>query len=172
MTLPLRALLALLATTPSLALAAPAARVVLKDAKGETVGTATLTQEKEGVLVAVQVAGLPPGEHGFHLHAAGKCDPPSFLSAGPHFNPGGKQHGFENPMGFHAGDLPNLTVGPDGKGKAEAVAKGVTLGTGKDGLFHEGGTALVVHEKADDMKTDPAGNSGGRIACGVVEKPK
>jgi Cu-Zn family superoxide dismutase len=92
--------------------------------------------------------------------------------AGPHFNPGGKQHGFENPMGFHAGDLPNLDVGPDGKGKAQAVAKGAGLGTGKDGLFHEGGTALVVHEKPDDMKTDPAGNSGGRIACGVVERSK
>jgi len=124
------------------------------------------------VRVEVAAVGLPPGVHGIHVHAVGKCDPPEFKAAGPHFNPAGRKHGLESPAGAHAGDLPNLTVGPDGKGTGVATAKGATLGTGPDGLFHEGGTALVIHAAADDMKTDPAGNSGARIACGVVERAK
>ncbi len=150
--------------------AGPAARATLKDAQGTDVGTATFEPVKGGVQIAVSVAGLPPGKHGFHLHAAGKCEPPDFKSAGPHLNPTGKQHGHKNPQGAHAGDLPNLTVGKDGKGKATYTAKGVTLGEGPASLLGPEGTALVVHADPDDEKTDPAGNAGARIACGVVEK--
>ena len=160
-----------LAITPLVATAAgPAAKATLQDAQGKGVGTATLKPAKGGVQIAVSVAGLPPGKHGFHLHAAGKCDPPDFKSAGPHFNPAGKQHGHKNPQGAHAGDLPNLTVGKNGKGKATFTAKGTTLGEGAGSLLGPDGTALVIHADPDDEKTDPAGNAGARIACGVVEK--
>jgi Cu-Zn family superoxide dismutase len=100
----------------------------------------------------------------------GKCDPPDFKSAGPHFNPDNKKHGSKNPDGPHAGDLPNFDVGPDGTAKVSVVAPNVTLGDGPNSLFHPEGTALVIHEKADDYMTDPAGNAGARIACGVVQK--
>ncbi|WP_242360491.1 superoxide dismutase family protein [Anaeromyxobacter sp. SG17] len=150
--------------------AAPAAKAVLKDADGKEVGTATLTPTRGGVKVAVAVAGLPPGKHGIHLHGAAKCEPPDFKSAGGHFNPFGKKHGVHNPEGVHAGDLPNLTVGKNGKAKATFTAKGATLGAGEGSLLGPDGTALVIHADPDDEKTDPAGNSGARIACGVVEK--
>jgi Cu-Zn family superoxide dismutase len=120
--------------------------------------------------MAVVVNNLPPGKHGFHIHAVGKCDPPDFQSAGGHFNPFGKKHGLKNPEGPHAGDLPNLEVGPDGKGKLETTVGGLTLG--KEGLatlFGSNGTAVVIHAGPDDEKTDPAGNSGARIACGVIK---
>ncbi len=160
-----------LAAVPLVAVAAgPAAKATLKDAQGKEVGTATFKPAKGGVRIAVSVAGLPPGKHGFHVHAIGKCDPPDFKSAGPHFNPAGKQHGRRNPHGAHAGDLPNLTVGKNGKGKATYTAKGATLREGPDSLLGPDGTALVVHADPDDEKTDPAGNAGARIACGVVER--
>ena len=151
-------------------MARPAAKATLRDTQGKDVGTATFKPTKGGVQIAISVAGLSPGKHGFHVHGAGRCEPPDFKSAGPHFNPTGKQHGHKNPQGAHAGDLPNLTVGKNGKGKATFTAKGVTLGEGTGSLFSTDGTSLVIHADPDDEKTDPAGSSGARIACGVIEK--
>ena len=140
------------------------------DAKGNKVGAATLTQTPKGVRISVNVTGLPAGVHGIHIHTAGMCQGPNFATAGGHFNPMMKKHGKDNPDGQHAGDLPNFNVGANGKGKATITASMVTLGDGMNSLFHAGGTALVIHAGPDDYKTDPAGNSGDRIACGVVEK--
>jgi Cu-Zn family superoxide dismutase len=151
-------------------LAAGPAHATLKDAQGKEVGAATFTAGEGGVKLAVEVHGLPPGPHGIHVHGVGKCEAPEFKSAGPHFNPSQKKHGLENPAGHHEGDMPNLTVGPDGKGKLQATLDGVTLGAGSRSLFGPEGTALVVHADPDDEKTDPAGNSGARIACGVVQR--
>jgi superoxide dismutase, Cu-Zn family len=162
--------LALALAAPLGATAAPAARAVLKDAQGKEVGSATFEEADGGVAVAVRLSGLAPGKHGFHVHAVGKCDPPDFKSAGPHFNPGKRKHGLANPDGAHAGDLPNLVVGADGKGQASAVATGAALGDGAGSLFGTDGTALVIHADPDDEKTDPAGNAGARIACGVIER--
>jgi Cu-Zn family superoxide dismutase len=163
--------LSLLAGIPlAVAAAGPSGKATLKNAEGKGVGTATFTPAKGGVKVQVQVSGLSPGKHGIHIHSAAKCDPPDFATAGGHFNPGGKKHGLHNPEGAHAGDLPNLTVGKNGKGKGTFTAKGATLGEGDGSLFGPGGTALVIHANADDEKTDPAGNSGARVACGVIEK--
>jgi superoxide dismutase, Cu-Zn family len=148
------------------------ARAVLKDAKGATVATARLAPERDGVSVALQVQGLPPGTHAFHVHGVGKCDPPDFTSAGPHFNPTGKKHGMKNPEGHHMGDLPNVEVSAAGKGEARTVVKGASLAAGPSSLFGPQGTALVVHDKPDDEMTDPAGNAGARIACGVIERSK
>jgi Cu-Zn family superoxide dismutase len=148
----------------------PAGSATIINSKGETVGSALLSQGPNGVTIAVEVSQLSPGKHGFHIHATGKCDPPDFQSAGGHFNPFGKKHGLKNPEGPHAGDLPNLEVGPDGKGKIESTVGGLTLG--KEGLatlFGPDGTAVVIHAGPDDDMTDPAGNSGARIACGVIK---
>jgi superoxide dismutase, Cu-Zn family len=150
--------------------AGPTARATLRNAQGEDVGTATFGPTKGGVKVRVEVTNLRPGKHGIHIHAAGKCDPPEFKSAGGHFNPAAKRHGLHNPEGAHAGDLPNLAVGKNGKAKASFTAKGATLGEGEGSLLGPDGAALVIHADPDDEKTDPAGNSGARIACGVVEK--
>lgn len=147
-----------------------AARAEIKDAQGKSVGTANLKQLKHTVQISLAVKGLPAGVHAFHIHAVGKCEAPDFKSAGGHFNPDKKQHGLKNPAGPHAGDMPNITVNAKGKGKATVVNTWVTLGAGDNSLFHEGGTAIVIHEKADDDMTDPAGNAGSRIACGVIEK--
>jgi Cu-Zn family superoxide dismutase len=148
--------------------AAKKAKADLLNAKGAPVGTATFSQKSNGVQLDLKVSNLSPGLHGFHIHSVGKCEAPDFKSAGPHFNPEGKQHGWDNPLGHHLGDLQNLDVGPDGKANIRIVVPGVTLGEGAKSLFHEGGTALVIHEKPDDGKTDPAGNAGARIACGVI----
>jgi superoxide dismutase, Cu-Zn family len=142
----------------------------LKDAQGKDVGVLKIKAVKDGVEITGKIAGLPDGAHAIHIHAVGTCTAPDFKSAGPHFNPEKKQHGTLNPQGHHAGDLPNLTVAK-GKAKVKIEAKGVTLAdTGDNSLFHTGGTALVVHAKADDYKSDPAGNAGDRIACGVITK--
>ena len=138
--------------------------------QGQKIGTAKLQQTSAGVKIDVNVSQLPPGTHGIHIHTVGRCEGPAFASAGGHFNPGMKKHGKDNPDGPHAGDLLNLEVGADGTAKASFDDAGVTLADGPTSLFHDGGTAVVIHEKADDYKTDPAGNSGARIACGVIQK--
>lgn len=155
---------------PSAAKMAAKTKVELKDAQGKSVGTAVISQKGTGVVLDVRVHDLPPGVHGIHIHQNAKCDPPDFKSAGGHFNPDGKKHGFDNPEGHHAGDMLNLTVDAKGKAKAKLEDRDVTLGDGPHSLFSNGGTALMIHAKADDMKTDPSGNSGDRIACGVITK--
>ena len=139
------------------------------NAQGQKIGTATVHQSGAGVRIDVVISQLPPGTHGIHIHSVGKCEGPAFASAGSHFNLTSKKHGKDNPEGPHVGDLLNIEVGTDGTGKASLSDPGVTLGDGPNSLFHEGGTALVIHEKADDYKTDPAGNSGARVACGVIQ---
>ena len=144
----------------------------LKDAKGQSVGSATLSEGKggSGVAIKLNVKNLTPGLHAAHFHQVAKCEGPAFTTAGPHFNPDQKHHGLNNPEGPHAGDMPNFTVKADGTSKAKLTDPRVNLGTGDHSLFSNGGTALVIHAKADDMKSDPAGNVGDRIACGVITK--
>jgi superoxide dismutase, Cu-Zn family len=147
-----------------------AANVDLRNASGATVGTASLTQVGNVVRIVLDAKGLPPGLHAVHIHAVGKCDPPDFNSAGGHFNPTGKQHGALNPQGSHAGDLPNLNVGVDGNGRLETAIEQITLAAGTSSVWDADGSALVVHAAPDDFKTDPTGNSGARVACGLITK--
>ena len=153
------------AAAPASAAPAPLS-VKLIDGKSQPVGTATLTQTPHGVLISVDLHHLTPGVHAIHLHETGKCEPP-FKTAGGHFNPAHKQHGFRVEGGAHGGDLPNLDVPANGKVKAEFIAHDVTI---EGGLLDADGAALVVHAKADDYKSQPAGEAGDRVACGVIDK--
>jgi Cu-Zn family superoxide dismutase len=145
------------------------AKAEIKNDKGESVGSIDLTQTPHGVLFHVDLSGIAPGTHAFHVHGVGKCEPP-FESAGDHFNPEGKKHGLLVVEGAHAGDMPNLHVPDSGKLTLEILNGTVTLAKGpKNSLFQEGGTAFIIHAGVDDYQTDPAGNAGDRIACGVVQ---
>jgi len=152
--------------------AAKSAHADIMNAQGTKIGTAKLTAAPDGVKAVVTVSQLTPGEHGIHIHTVGKCEGPAFTSAGGHFNPTSAHHGANNTADPHphVGDLANLTVEQSGKAKATFTIAGATLGDGANSLFHEGGTSLVIHAKADDLKSDPSGNSGDRVACGVIEK--
>jgi superoxide dismutase, Cu-Zn family len=142
----------------------------LRDGRNQVVGQASFIEVSGGVRVVLEARGLPVGEKAVHLHEVGTCDPPEFTSAGAHFNPLHRQHGLLNPEGPHAGDLPNITVADNGTGRLESFTDRVTLGAGTTSLFDTDGTAMVIHAGPDDFTTDPAGNSGPRIVCGVVTK--
>ena len=164
----------LLLLTGSLAYAADggswkSAEAEIKDSRGQTVGSAVFTPTPQGVAVVVEVSRLAPGKHGIHVHAAGICEPPDFKTAGGHFNPHAKKHGLKGHEGGHPGDLPNLEVGPNEKGKLTATLPNATLGVGDAAsLLGPNGSSIVIHAKAGDEMTDPSGNSGDRIACGVI----
>jgi Cu-Zn family superoxide dismutase len=162
-------LAAVLCAAPALPAAAQSATAPLKNTEGKEVGSINLTQTPHGVLINVSVKGLPPGEHAFHVHAVGKCEPP-FDSAGPHFNPGNKKHGMMAAEGSHAGDMPNLHVPQSGDLTVEVMNTAITLEKGKpNSVLDADGSAMVIHAKSDDYKSDPAGEAGGRIACGVIQ---
>lgn len=136
---------------------------------GKAIGSAVLTQTDKGVKIELELSGLTPGSHAFHIHETGKADPPDFKSAGGHFNPMGKQHGHDNPMGSHAGDLPNIEVPASGSVKLTVYAHDVTLEKGPaNSLFKPGGTSFVIHAGPDDNVSDPSGNAGSRVACAVI----
>jgi Cu-Zn family superoxide dismutase len=136
----------------------------------EKIGQARLAETPKGVMIQLKVSNLTPGIHGYHIHETGKCEAPDFKSAGEHFNPVTKEHGFENPKGYHAGDLPNINVDEDGIISMTTITKHVTVQKGKaNSLLDKDGSSLVIHEKADDYKTNPSGDSGARIACGVIK---
>ena len=149
--------------------AQPKATADIKDASGKSLGEAVLAQRDGTVEIDVTLTGLPKGTHAFHIHEVGRCDPP-FESAGGHFNPEGKKHGKDNPAGPHAGDMPNLDVPASGRVKVQVAVKGLSLDGGPNSLLDRDGAALVVHEGPDDYKTDPAGNAGKRLACGVIHR--
>ena len=145
------------------------ASATLRNADGDAIGWARFTEDARGIVhVNVHVKGISPGAHGIHIHAVGSCSP-TFADAGGHHNPLGHQHGLDNPLGAHAGDLPVLIVNEEGVGHLNAITDLATLSPGPVGIFDADGSALVIHANPDDQVTDPTGNSGGRIACGAIE---
>jgi superoxide dismutase, Cu-Zn family len=158
----------LLLASTALPVAAQSAKAALKNAARNDVGSALLTQTPSGVLISIAIKGLPAGEHAFHVHAVGKCEPP-FTSAGGHFNPGHKKHGLMAAEGHHAGDMPNLHIPASGELTVEVLNAAITLEKGKpNSVLDADGSALIIHAGKDDYKTDPTGEAGGRIACGVI----
>lgn len=146
------------------------AKAELRNAEGKTVGTATLAALPGGVRLQLAVKDLPPGPKALHIHENGVCEAPTFSSAGRHFNPNGRAHGWHDAKGPHAGDAPNLIVGPDGRSEIEIILERVRLDDSERGLFKKGGTAIVLHAEDDDYASQPAGNAGPRIACGVIRR--
>lgn len=169
------ALSASLLAMPAMAKPNGAVTVPLKTSSGQDAGTARFIPTKgKNIVIRLNLKNLPPGQHAVHIHEHAACDAPDFKTAGGHFNPDSRKHGIENPQGHHNGDLPqNITIGADGTGKATFRVDYLSLDpSAPDSLFANGGTSIMVHEKADDMKTDPTGNAGGRIACGVITEPQ
>lgn len=148
------------------------ARAQLTAADGTSHGEVIVAEGDGGLIVRIDATGLTPGAKGVHIHAVGKCEGPDFKSAGGHWNPEGKQHGFDNPQGAHKGDFVNLDIGADGTGMLESTIEGATLKEGANALLDDDGAAFVVHEGPDDLVTDPSGDSGGRIACGIFALQK
>ncbi|HSI66898.1 MAG TPA: superoxide dismutase family protein [Planococcus sp. (in: firmicutes)] len=143
--------------------------VEMMNSDGDMIGTAELTETEEGVRVLLGLQDLEPGTKAIHFHEAGQCETPDFESAGGHFNPTGASHGLDHPEGPHAGDLPNIEIGEDGTINEELIAENVSMTSGEENsLVKEGGTSIVIHESADDGVTQPSGDSGARIACGIV----
>ena len=159
----------MLVTATALAASPTTQKITFKNAKGAEAGTATLTQLAQGVRITIDAKDLTPGEHAFHFHENGKCEGPKFDSAGSHYAPEKKAHGHDDAAGPHAGDMPNLIVGADGKVKSEVINTHVSLKPGANSLLKKGGTALIIHEKADDYKTQPSGGAGGRVLCAEIK---
>jgi Cu-Zn family superoxide dismutase len=150
--------------------ASAAASAAIRDASGRVVAQASLREGDGSIRVHVEAAGLAPGTYGTHVHTTGLCELPAFASAGAHWNPTGKQHGTENPQGSHFGDLPNLVVDASGRGSIDYTISGGSISGAANPLLDTDGAAIVVHAQGDDYRTDPSGNSGARIACGVIAR--
>ena len=142
------------------------------NSQGKQVGTVRIEHMASATLILLNLHDMPPGVHGIHIHAVGKCDPPSFDSSGPHFNPAKAQHGFKNPKGPHAGDLPNITIPANGKLETQVVVTAVMQWDGDGGILDGDGSSLIIHANPDDYTTDPSGNSGARIACAKLDLPE
>jgi Cu-Zn family superoxide dismutase len=148
----------------------PRGSASMHDASGRSLGVVNLEQTRSGVRIVGELSGLPAGPHGIHFHAVGRCDGPDFTTAGPHFNPFSRRHGLENPDGPHAGDMPNLVIPVGGAVSVDMLSPRVTLDDASTTVFDADGTALVIHAAPDDQHTDPSGNSGARVACGVITR--